>query len=155
MSDGEFTIQLEQLQDFEFKVRFDVGSMADLVVDEPEPIGRGSGPNPSRMVAVAAAHCLTSSLYFCLKRARIDAAGLRTTVTGRVERNERKRLRFAGLEVRIELPEGADPDGMGRCFSIFEDFCVVTASLRSGVPVAVEVVDSTGQQVMRSGAESD
>ncbi len=37
--DGEFTIHLEHLNDFEFKVRFDWAGVADLLLDEPDPLG--------------------------------------------------------------------------------------------------------------------
>jgi hypothetical protein len=49
--------------------------------------------------------------------------------------------------VRIELPESLDPAAIGRCLGLFEDFCVVTASVRQGIPVKVEVVDANGETV--------
>ena len=34
-----------------------------------------------------------------------------------------------------------------RCLEQFEDFCVVTESVRRGIPVAVTVVDAVGKVV--------
>lgn len=147
MSEHGITVTMEQVSGLEFKVRFDWETAAELVLDEPEPIGRRRGPNAARLVAAAVGNCLTASLVFCLQRARVPAEGFRTTVRGELVRNEGNRLRIGGFDVRIELPEGLEPDAIGRCLGLFEDFCIVTASVRQGIPVNVEVVDAAGAAV--------
>ena len=72
-----FGLELEQQEGFEFRVRFDWPGVQELLLDEPEPLGRRRG----------------------------------------LER---------GLEQ-------------------FEDFCVVTQSIRAGIPVNVSVVDAEGK----------
>jgi hypothetical protein len=37
-----------------------------------------------------------------------------------------------------------------RCLDLFEDFCVVTASVRQGIPVTVEVVGPAGEVLHRA-----
>jgi len=147
MSDEKLTVTMEQVSGLEFRVRFDWDTAAELVLDEPEPIGNRRGPNATRLVAAAVGNCLTASLAFCLQRARVPSEGLRTTVTGQMVRNENKRLRIGGFEVRIELPEDLDPASATRCLGLFEEFCIVTASVRQGIPVSVEVVDANGETV--------
>lgn len=147
MSEQSLTVTMEQVSGLEFRVRFDWDTAAELVVDEPEPIGNRRGPNAARLVAAAVGNCLTASLVFCLQRARVPAEGFRTTVTGELVRNEKNRLRIGGFDVRIELPEGLDPATITRCLGLFEDFCVVTASIRQGIPVRVAVVDASGATV--------
>ena len=63
-----FTIELEQEQDYEFRVKFDRESVPSLLVDELEPVGHDRGPNPDRLLAVAVANCLTASLLFCMRK---------------------------------------------------------------------------------------
>jgi hypothetical protein len=55
-----------------------------------------------------------------------------------MNRNAAGRLRIGGVAVRIAV-DVAPEDGprMGRCLGLFEDFCVVTQSVRGGIPVDV------------------
>jgi uncharacterized OsmC-like protein len=142
--DRKFTITLEHLEDFEFKVRFDWDGVDDLVLDEPAPLGAQHGPNASRLVAAAVGNCLSASLLFCLRKAKVDPKGMKTTVVGRMTRNEKGRVRIGGVSVRIELDTGEDSSRLNRCLGLFEDYCVVTESVRKGIEVDVEVVNPAG-----------
>lgn len=145
---ARFGATLSQVGEYEFNVKFDVAEMPALQVDEAPPLGRGAGPNPDRLLAVAVAHCLTSSLQFCVAKFKQDPGGITARVDGTLERNERGRLRVGGLEVVITLGRSArEIQHFERCAAQFEDFCIVTASIRQGIPVAVRVVDATGATV--------
>lgn len=140
-----FTIEMEHLEDYAFKVKFDWDSAADLLMDEPPPVGQQQGPNAVRLLAAAAANCLSASLLFCASKHDVSPASVRTEASGILGRNEQGRLRVAGLEVRITLTEALqESQRLGRCLDLFEDFCVVTTSLRQGIPVTVQVLDSSG-----------
>jgi len=150
MSDT-FEIRLERLEGYRFRTDFVSEGVPDLVVDEAPPLGQGSGPNPSRLLATAVGDCLSASLLFCLGRSRIEVAGLATHVTGTYVRNERNRLRIGGLRVEIVVDApGKGPDELAKCLAMFEDFCVVTASVRKGIGVAVRVADPHGNELFTS-----
>ncbi|HET9077621.1 MAG TPA: OsmC family protein [Acidimicrobiales bacterium] len=137
---GSFEVSLDQEDLYRFMVQFGQDGVEPLAVDEPAPLGAGAGPNASRLLAAAVGHCLSASALFCLSRARIPVHGVHTTVSGELGRNERGRLRIDGLRVKLDLDVAdADRARMGRCLELFEDFCVVTASVRDGIPVEVEV----------------
>jgi organic hydroperoxide reductase OsmC/OhrA len=73
----------------------------------------------------------------------VEVAALRTTVESTIVRNERGRLRIGGLRVRLApdvTPE--QRERMGRCLDLFQDFCIVTESVRDGIVVDVEVEDA-------------
>lgn len=135
-----FALSLAFKDGYEFAVDFQQPGVPELVVDEHPPIGAGRGPNPARMLATAVGHCLASSFLFCVRKARIEVKALAVRVQGTMVRNERGRLRIGELKVRL-APEvrGEDRERIGRCLEIFEDFCIVTQSVRQGLKVDVEV----------------
>ena len=141
-----FTLTLEQEEGYEFRVKFDWPGVAQLVLDEPEPLGGKRGPNAARLVAAAVGNCLSASLVFCMQGKFKQKPGpLKAQVTGRLERNERGRYRIAGIDVAIALSDEVGAiQHFDRCAEQFEDFCIVTDSVRRGIPVSVTVVDGHG-----------
>ena len=136
---GEFILQVEQVDGFDFRVRFDKEQYPELRMDEPAPLGLDAAPNPARILAAAIGDCLSASLVFCLKRRGIVVKGLRSEVRVQLVRNENKRLRIGKVEVSIH-PQAPIPDeAMDACLKTFEDFCVVTQSVREGIDVKVSV----------------
>jgi organic hydroperoxide reductase OsmC/OhrA len=139
--DHGFELTLELQDGYRFLVDFDQDGVPPLLMDEPEPLGGGAGPNAARVLAAAVGNCLSASALYCLRRARIDVRGMHTTVGASIERNEAGRLRVTGVRVRIEpVVEESQRTRMRRCLELFEDFCVVTQSVRGGIDVEVEVV---------------
>ena len=96
-----FGVELEQVEGYEFRVRFDWPDVPELTLDEPELLGGKHG---------------------------------------------RGRDRIAGIDVVLSLSEKlGDLPHQERCLEQFEDFCIVTQSIRAGIPVSVNVVDATGK----------
>lgn len=143
-----FEISLEQARDYEFTVRFDWDGVPDLVLDEPEPLGQQRGPNAARILAAAVGNCLTASLLFCLRKSRVEPRGIKATVVGTLARNEQGRQRIGGMQVRIEL-DGPDDQAsrLKRCLGLYEDYCLITESVRGGIPVDVQVYGADGQRI--------
>lgn len=147
-----FTVELEQIEAYEFRVKFDWPGNADLLVDEPEPLGRARGPNAARLIGAAVGNCLAASLVFCMTSKFKQPLGpVRASVNGRVERNEKGRHRIGALEATLQLSDAAAKlRHIDRCLGQFEDFCIATESIRHGIPVSVEVLDASGATVHRS-----
>ena len=135
------TVDLELVKDYEFKVKFNLQNVPDLIMDEPSPVGQGTGPNASRVLAAAVGNCLSASLLFCLRKARINVEALKTTVTTSVARNQEGYWRVKAISVRLQPTVAEDEAAkMERCLKIFENYCVVTQSVRKGIDVDVKVV---------------
>lgn len=138
----EFSLEMELIDHFQFKVSYDIPEMPDLITDEPVSIGgEGKGPNPSRMVGTAITNCLALSLVHCLRRAKADVKGMKAKASGIISRNEEGLLRLKSIDVVIQpkLGSASDEKAFERCSGLFEKYCIVTESIRKGLPVNVEV----------------
>lgn len=135
-----FELGLTLVDDYRFEVDFRDPAVPLLHIDEPPPLGGGDGPNPARVLGAALGSCLGSSLLFCLRKARIEVRDLSVTVRGTVVRNERGRLRIGSIDVSLAPSVvGEDRERMSRCLEVFEDFCIITQSVRDGIDVSVHV----------------
>ena len=140
-----FTIELVQRDGFSFEVHFDVPSMPPLVTDEPPPLGHDVGPDPARLLAAAVVNCLSASLLFALRKFGNTPQTMRSVGRTTLSRNEHGRLRVGRIAVDLHLPAPAsEMKSLPRVLAQYEDFCVVTQSVRAGVPVDVQVFDGTG-----------
>ncbi len=140
MSENSIVTKLRLVDGYKFDIGFDVDHMPNLVVDETKPEGEGTGPNPPRLLAAAVGHCLSSSLIYCLKKARIPVLGMETTIETNLYRNESGRKRIKSIDVEITLKiSDKDKPRLHRCLELFEDYCTVTQSIRKGIEVNVKV----------------
>jgi uncharacterized OsmC-like protein len=143
-----FSLSLEQVDNYEFRVRFDETSMPELVTDEPPPLGEEAGPNPSRLLVASVANCLAASLLFALRKFKNQPGGLTATAKATMARNEDRRWRVDRVQVDLHLSDDADSlEHLDRILDQFEDFCVVTQSVREGVDVDVHVHDGQGKSL--------
>lgn len=146
----QFSFTLEQQEDYAFLIRFDQ-DIPPLLTDEPPPLGHDAGPNPSRLLAASVANCLAASLLFALRKFKNHPGPITTSVTAHLERNEAKRLRVGSVDVVIQIESPAESlEHLDRVLDQFEDFCVVTQSVRSGFSVNVTVRDGTGKVIKQT-----
>lgn len=145
MAESQFTIELVQQADYRFEAHFDNPALPPLVTDEAAPLGGDAGPNPSRLLGTAVANCLAASLLFSLRKFKNQPEPLRAVATVQIARNADKRLRITHIGVDLHLGVAASALSMlDRVLAQFEEFCVVTQSVRAGIPVDVRVIDSLG-----------
>ena len=136
---SRFSVHLEQVDRFEFLVKFDKEQFAPLRMDEPLPLGRDSAPNAARILAAAIGNCLSASLVFCLNRAKVPVANVTADVDVEIVRTEARRLRVGRVDVTLHTQLPPDHPALTSCLGTFEDFCIVTQSVRQGIDVGVHV----------------
>jgi organic hydroperoxide reductase OsmC/OhrA len=134
---------------YRFTARFsDLPGAPPLQFDEPPPLGDATAPNAAAVLGAAVGNCLAASFAFCMRKARIEPAGLTADVTTHVIRDERGRHRIGSIDVELTPDLGGPGARTDRCATLFEDFCTVTASIRKGIPVHVTL--RTGDVVPRT-----
>lgn len=144
MSDTPESVQLQQLQDYRFEIRFAEG-LPPLQADEPPPLGAGEGPSPVQLLASAVGNCLSASLLFALRKYKQAPEPIGCSVTAEVGRNAEGRLRVLGLQATLRLGvPAAQLQHLDRVLASFEAYCTVTQSVAAAIPVQVSVLDSTG-----------
>ena len=158
MTDSDFSLSLRLGTGYAQEATFDDRSQPSMVIDELPPVGAGDGPNPARVLGSAVGACLAGSLLFCLRKGNVDVVALTTRVRGALGRNERGRVRVTDFHVVLELVVPGDQHArVQRCLDVFEDYCIVTASIRPAIPVEVLVdlkappADATAEFLRGSG----
>jgi organic hydroperoxide reductase OsmC/OhrA len=138
-SETSSRVLLRLEEGYRFTTSFE-GTDAGIVTDEPPPLGQGQGPNPAALLATAVGSCLASSLLFCTRKARLEPTGLEVEVEVVTGRNPAGRMRIKRMEARLApRVQSADLERWSRCLDLFESFCTVTESVRSGIAVDVTV----------------
>jgi organic hydroperoxide reductase OsmC/OhrA len=134
----EFLTRICRVEHYKFRVSFNNDKIEDIMMDEPAPLGAGEYPNAGKLLAAAVGNCLCASMVFCMERSRSEVPKICAEVSTTLERNEKGRLRITHMSVKL-FPQVEDDEKFKRCRSIFEDFCIVTQSVKNGIPVDVEV----------------
>lgn len=142
-------VTLEQEDDYAFRIRFDDTGLEPLLSDEAAPLGHDRGPNPARLLLASVANCLVASLLFALRKQHNAPGRLRAQITAVPMRNAEGRWRIPQAFVELQLPEGNEHyQHLDRVLAQFEQFCIVTQSVRQGIDVAVTVKDAHGHVLL-------
>ncbi len=99
------------------------------------------GPNPSRLLGLAVLGCLSASFEFCLKKRNFPLEDLEATAEVTLSRTQKGFWRVKKIDCNI-IPKISDPDALKRanqCLKMFEQYCIVTESVRRGIDVNVNV----------------
>ena len=143
-------IKLDE-SDSQMIFKCDLGNMKvkDCYIDEEhrEEVDM-LGPNPSRLLALGVLGCLSASFIFCLKKRNFKVDDFIAEAEAVIARNEKGFLRIKKIDVNIQ-PKIKDPDTLKRAkqclksatdgVSFFEQYCIVTQSVRSGIEVNVNL----------------
>ncbi len=143
-----FEITMEKTGPMQFTVTFDKPQYPSIKFDEPPRSGGNDEyPNASRYLTAAVMNCLSASLTFCLNKSKVGLAKLKTKGSCTIARDEEGYWRVQKINVTLQPEWGDDIDlkdehvmqRIKRCVSLFEKYCIVSASVRRGIPIDVNV----------------
>jgi organic hydroperoxide reductase OsmC/OhrA len=136
-ADSKDAVAHVQLVDgYRFTATFpDVANAQPITLDEASPLGTDAGPTPAGLLAAAIGGCLSASLTLCLKQGAFGARCGERARYRAPRRNAGGRLRIDSIDVSLTpcFP-GTDQAHFERCAALYEDFCIVTESVRHGIP---------------------
>lgn len=141
------TVTVTRQDKYRFLVDYGVG-LPSAIADEPPPLGDGTGPSPTQLLAAAVANCLSASLLFAVGKFKEDPGQISTSAVCEIGRNEKNRLRVTGIKVTMKL--GVSPEllaHLDRALAQFQDFCTVSQSVKAGIPFTVTVVAPDGREL--------
>ncbi|PFH29834.1 MULTISPECIES: OsmC family protein [Burkholderia] len=145
MSEAHVSVEVAQHARFSFEVTFAGTDLSPVLTDEPPPLGEGRGPNPVRLLAAAVASCLAASLLFALEKQRVDPQPVGAHIDVDMVQNDAGRVRVGAMAVTLSVGKTwADLAAATRVLDRFDAYCVVTESMRDGIPIAVTVQDVNG-----------
>lgn len=151
--DDGIRLLLEQEGPYAFRISFEGAGLEALHTDEDAPLGAGAGPNPTHLLLAGVANCLSASLLFALRKFRNAPGPIRTEIVARKARNVAGRWRIPRAEVAIHLSDtAAGLEHFDRVLGQFEEFCIVTQSVREGMRVDVRIIDADGTEYVPGGA---
>lgn len=124
--------------------RCDMGEMAlkDCYIDETNQEEADMwGPNPAKLLGMALLGCLSASFIFCLKKRKLSVDDLKAEAEVIIGRNEKGFIRVKKINVNItsKIDDLASRKRADQCRKMFENYCTVTAAVREGIEVNVNL----------------
>jgi uncharacterized OsmC-like protein len=132
-------VELKHKEDCQFDVRFRTKE-GDLLMDKPFQVGVGYGPEAVTMLTMSTTYCMTASLNYYLKKARVEPTTLRARghVDMRLTEEKFRRVKGMEIDIRIEVTE-KERKRLERALERFTDFCIISESIRGSFPITVRV----------------
>ncbi len=133
-------IKLEK--DMIFKCEMGQMAVKDCYIDETNQEEADMwGPNPSKLLGMALLGCLSASFIFCLKKRNFSIDDLKADAEVIIGRNDKGFLRVKKVNVEIvsKIDDPAVRKRADQCKKMFENYCTVTAAVREGIEVNVDL----------------
>jgi uncharacterized OsmC-like protein len=137
-----YKVKVKLERDMIFK--YDLGELKlrECIIDETNKVeSEMLGPNAAHLVTMAVLGCLSSSYIFCFSKKDFSVKDLEAEAMITIFRNEKGFQRVKKIDVSIN-PKIDSPEMRKRavqCQKMFEQYCTITASIREGIEVNVNI----------------
>ncbi|MHA2088240.1 MAG: OsmC family protein [Promethearchaeota archaeon] len=142
MAESEVKVKVKLERDMIFKCDLGETKLGDCYIDESNKIASEMlGPNAAQLLAMSMLGCLSASYIFCFSKRDFTVKDLEAEAIVTIFRNEKGFVRVKKIDVTI-TPKIDSPEMVKRaaeCQKMFEQYCTITASVREGVDVNVNI----------------
>ena len=142
LAEREIKVKVKLDRDMIFKCDLGETKLGDCYIDESNKIkSEMLGPNAAQLLAMAILGCLSASYVFCFSKRDFTVKDLEAFAIVTIFRNEKGFVRVKKIDVTIN-PKINSPEMRKRaaqCQKMFEQYCTITASIREGIDVNVNI----------------
>ncbi|MHA1931512.1 MAG: OsmC family protein [Promethearchaeota archaeon] len=142
MAEKEIKVKVKLERDMIFKCDLGDIKLENCYIDESNKVeSEMLGPNASHLLAMSILGCLSASYVFCFSKRDFTVKDLEAEAIVTIYRNEKGFVRVKKIDVTIN-PKIDSPEMRKRaaqCQKMFEQYCTITASVREGIDVNVNI----------------
>lgn len=137
---SEVGIKSEEVMIF----RCDLGQikMNDLFIDDHhKKTTEKIGPNPSKLLALSVLGCLAASFTFCVQNRDSSLSNIEGKAVITSRRNDKGFWRVKKIDIKL-YPKIDNPKIRkiaDQCRKFFEQFCIISESVREGIEINVNL----------------
>lgn len=135
-------VGLTQEEEMLFKCELGSLKMENLYIDEKsEKNSEKLGPSPVKLLGLSVLGCLAASFSFCLQKNNFSLTDLTGNAEVTIARNNKGFWRVNKIDIEI-FPQIDSPKMRKRadqCSKFFEQYCIISESLRTGFEVNVKL----------------
>lgn len=133
---------LKQVEEMVFKGELGSFKIDNLYIDERNvEKAEKIGTSPTKLLALSVLGCLAASFSFCLQKKNFSLSELEGRAQVTISRNDKGFWRVKKIDVEM-IPQINTPEMRKRadqCAEFFEQYCIITESLRNGFQVNVNL----------------
>ncbi|MBS7246684.1 MAG: OsmC family protein [Candidatus Jordarchaeales archaeon] len=131
-----FEVELNWIKNFLFEVT--VNGFPKFHMDELEPVGEDSAPNPADYLLVSVGGCVASSFIYSTLKHGIPLKKLQIKVRGKYTRKKGMiRVGEVNVELQVDLADESTAKNLESCLNVFRKYCIISESLREGIPINI------------------
>lgn len=134
-------LKLKWESDLIFKMDMGKVKTGNFLIDDTNLGADKVGPNPSRLLASAVMGCMSASLLYCMGKRDQSFEGFEAEGEIITFKNEKNLWRVKEINIKM-TPKTNDEAVIKRlkqCEKMFEEYCVITQSVREGITVNLEI----------------
>ncbi|MFX0083421.1 MAG: OsmC family protein [Candidatus Hodarchaeota archaeon] len=135
-------VGLKQEEEMIFKCELGNLKMDNLYIDERNKKEvEKIGSSPTKLLASSVLGCLAASFSFCLQKKNFSLSGFEGKAEVTIARNDKGYWRVRNINIELN-PKIDTPEMRKRadqCEKFFEQYCIISESLRTGFEVNVNL----------------